>query len=71
MAASAPLAEQHVFKEPTEPVSLRFTATLILAQFVFFVALLGPAVVGVAIKVNAVVETEAQRAPALALGRVS
>ena len=36
----------HWFAEPTEPVGRKFTTALFVAQFVFFVALLGPAIIG-------------------------
>src|SRR5690349_11772515 len=56
----------HWFAEPTEPVGWKFTVVLFLAQFLFFVALLGPAVVGIAVKVNTIVP-EDQRTSALAV----
>jgi MFS family permease len=58
--------EHHWFTEPTEPVSKKYTAVLVFAQFVFFVALLGPAIVGIAIKVQAIVPAE-QRTSALGI----
>src|SRR3712207_2065332 len=58
--------EHHWFAEPTEPVGPRFTSGLVLAQFVFFVALLGPAIVGLAVKVDTIVP-EAERTSALAV----
>ena len=47
--------EHHWFAEPTKPVSTKFVAGLLLAQFVFFVALLGPAIIGIAVKVQTIV----------------
>ena len=61
-----PDERHHWFREPTEPVKGRFTFALFLAQFVFFVALLGPAIVGIAVKVNSIVP-EAERTSAVAV----
>lgn len=47
--------EHHWFREPTEPVSQKFIWTLVFAQAVFFVALLGPAIIGIGIKVQSIV----------------
>ncbi|EWS80419.1 MFS transporter [Brachybacterium phenoliresistens] len=47
--------EHHWFEEPTQPPPRRYVIGLILAQFVFFVALLGPAIVGVGLKINSLV----------------
>src|SRR5919112_4282634 len=58
--------EHHWFAEPTEPVGPKFTLGLVLAQFLFFVALLGPAIVGIAVKVNSIVP-EAERTSAVAV----
>lgn len=58
--------ERHWFSEPTRKVGPRFTIALFVAQLVFFVALLGPAIVGIAVKVDSVVP-EAQRTSAVAL----
>jgi len=58
--------DHHWFAEPTEPVGRKFTVALVLAQFLFFVALLGPAIVGIAVKVNTIVP-EAERTSALAV----
>ncbi|SDL62515.1 MFS transporter [Microbacterium azadirachtae] len=43
--------EHHWFTEPTEPAKKSFVFWLILAQFIFFVALLGPAIVGIGLKI--------------------
>lgn len=60
------LRERHWFSEPTRKVGPRFTIALFVAQLVFFVALLGPAIVGIAVKVDSIVP-EAQRTSAVAL----
>lgn len=44
--------EHHWFKEPTEPAPKSYVIWLLLAQLFFFIALLGPAIVGVGLKVN-------------------
>ncbi|MGY4860139.1 MFS transporter [Cryobacterium sp. AP23] len=44
--------EHHWFKEPTEPAPKNYVLWLLIAQFVFFVALLGPAVVGIGLKIT-------------------
>lgn len=51
--------EHHWFKEPTEPAPKKYVAWLFIAQFVFFVALLGPAIVGVGIKISSLVASGA------------
>jgi len=56
----------HYFAEPTKPVGTRFTIALVVAQLFFFIALLGPAIVGVAVKVNTIVP-EADRTSAVAI----
>ncbi|MFT4307656.1 MAG: MFS transporter [Microbacterium sp.] len=45
--------EHHWFKEPTEPANKSYVTWLIIAQFIFFVALLGPAIVGIGLKITA------------------
>src|SRR3954451_15540802 len=47
--------EHHWFKEPTEQVGPRFVGGLVFAQLVFFIALLGPAIIGIGLKVQSVV----------------
>src|SRR5829696_5238595 len=42
--------EHHWFKEPT-----KYVGALVFAQLVFFIALLGPAIIGIGLKVQAVV----------------
>ena len=54
------------FEEPTRPVGAKFTTALVVSQFFFMVALLGPAIVGVAVKVNTIVP-EAERTSAVAV----
>jgi MFS family permease len=61
-----PDERHHWFAEPTEPVKGRFTFALFLAQFLFFVALLGPAIVGIGVKVNSFVP-DAERTSAIAI----
>ena len=53
--------EHHWFTEPTKPVSSKYVGILIVAQLVFFVALLGPAIIGMAIKVQAITDSVARR----------
>lgn len=54
------------FPEPTHPVSAKYVTVFIAAQLLFFVALLGPAVIGIALKVQDIA-SEAERTPALGL----
>ncbi|MGK5683859.1 MFS transporter [Actinoplanes sp. URMC 104] len=56
--------EHHWFAEPTRAVTPRYVAALVFAQLIFFIALLGPAIVGIGIKVQDIVP-EAQRTSAL------
>ncbi|MCW2810420.1 MAG: major facilitator superfamily protein, partial [Friedmanniella sp.] len=57
--------EHHWFQVPTKEVGPRFVGGLVFAQFVFFVALLGPAIIGIGVKVQSIVP-DAEKAPALA-----
>jgi MFS family permease len=57
--------EHHWFTEPTKEVGPKFVGGLVFAQFVFFVALLGPAIIGIGVKVQSIVPA-AEKAPALA-----
>src|SRR3954468_6029940 len=57
--------EHHWFKEPTKEVGPKFVTALVVAQFVFFVALLGPAIIGIGVKVQSIVP-DAEKASALA-----
>ena len=55
--------EHHWFQEPTEPAKKSFVFWLIVAQFIFFVALLGPAIVGIGLqRDDAQIDHLAQRA---------
>src|SRR3954452_19935713 len=58
-------SEHHWFAEPTKEVGPKFVTALVVAQFVFFVALLGPAIIGIGVKVQSIVP-DAEKAPALA-----
>jgi MFS family permease len=51
--------EHHWFTEPTQPAPKKYVAWLLIAQFVFFVALLGPAIVGIGLKITDLVNTGA------------
>lgn len=58
--------EHHWFAPPTKPVGPLFVTLLVLAQFVFFVALLGPAVIAIAVKVAQIVP-DAEKTSALGI----
>lgn len=58
--------EHHWFPEPTKPVNWKFTAVLVIAWFVFFTALLGPAVIGIGLKVQSIVPDD-QKTQALGI----
>ena len=60
--------EHHWFAEPTKAVSWRYVTGLVFAQFVFFVALLGPAIIGIGVKVQQIVPDEQKTS---ALGTVA
>ncbi|MFE5410921.1 MFS transporter [Microbacterium sp. NPDC056569] len=51
-AATAMVREHHWFKEPTDPAPKKYVVWLLIAQLVFFIALLGPAIVGVGLKIQ-------------------
>jgi len=51
--------EHHWFTEPTEPAKKGYVWWLFIAQFVFFVALLGPAIVGIGMKITALQDSGA------------
>jgi MFS family permease len=53
--SEAAVHEHHWFDEPTEPVGKKFISGIVFAQFVFFVALLGPAIIGIGVKVQQIV----------------
>ncbi|HEX8487172.1 MAG TPA: MFS transporter [Propionibacteriaceae bacterium] len=50
--------EHHWFQEPTKEVGPKFVAGLVFAQLIFFIALLGPAIIGIAVKVQTIVPDE-------------
>ena len=54
-AEQTAVREHHWFDEPTEPASPRFISGMVFAQFVFFVALLGPAIIGIGVKIQQIV----------------
>jgi MFS family permease len=58
--------EHHWFAEPTERVGPKFTIAIVVAQFLFFVALLGPAVVGIGVKVQSIVP-DSEKTSAIAI----
>ena len=43
--------EHHWIKEPTDPAKPGYVVWLLLAQLLFFIALLGPAIVGIGLKI--------------------
>lgn len=59
VATSVASHEHHWLKEPTEPAKKNYVLWLVLAQFFFFVALLGPAIVGIGIKITSLVDAGA------------
>ena len=58
--------EHHWFSEPTKEVGPKYVGALFFAQLIFFIALLGPAVIGMAVKVQTIVPPE-QKATATGL----
>ena len=50
--------EHHWFSEPTKEVGPKYVGALFFAQLIFFIALLGPAVIGMAVKVQTIVPPE-------------
>lgn len=50
--------DHHWFAEPTEAVGRKYIVGLVVAQLVFFIALLGPATIGLGVKVQAIVPDE-------------
>ena len=64
--SAADAREHHWFAEPTEPVSYRYIGALVFAQLVFFIALLGPAIIGIGIKVQSIVP-DSEKTSALGL----
>lgn len=65
-APSTANPDLYQFPEPTKEVGLRYVGGLVFAQFVFFVALLGPAIIGIGLKVQAIVPL-AEQTDALAV----
>jgi len=59
-------SEHHWFQEPTAKVGLTFTSLYTIAQIFFFVALLGPASVGLGVKIQQIVP-DAEKAAALGM----
>jgi MFS family permease len=64
--SEAAVHEHHWFDEPTEPVGPKFISGIVFAQFVFFVALLGPAIIGIGVKVQQIVPDD-QKTSALGI----
>src|SRR3954452_9478084 len=60
--------EHHWFAEPTEPVTRKYVSGLVFAQFIFFIALLGPAIIGIGVKVQQIVPDDQKTS---ALGTVA
>lgn len=58
--------EHHWFAPPTKPVGPAYIAMLVVAQLVFFIALLGPAIIAIAVKVQQIVP-EDEKVGALSL----
>lgn len=60
MTAATTVAREHAwFAEPTEPAKKSYVLWLLLAQLIFFIALLGPAIVGIGIKIQSLVDAGA------------
>ncbi|GAB2580815.1 MFS transporter [Microlunatus antarcticus] len=53
-------AEHHWFQVPTKEVGPKFVGGLVFAQLIFFIALLGPAIVGISLKVQKTIPLEQQ-----------
>ncbi|MFC7529168.1 MFS transporter [Actinoplanes sp. GCM10030250] len=60
--------EHHWFAEPTKPVGWKYVSGLVLAQLIFFIALLGPAIIGIGVKVQQIVPDDQKTS---ALGTVA
>ncbi len=58
--------DHHWFAEPTEAVGRRYIIGLVVAQLVFFIALLGPATIGIGVKVQSIVPDD-QKTSALGI----
>ncbi|MBO9625701.1 MAG: MFS transporter [Microbacterium sp.] len=70
-ASSVASREHHWFTEPTEPAKKSYVTWLVIAQFVFFVALLGPAIVGIGLKITSLQAAGAVEAGAAGLNTAS
>src|SRR5947199_3788342 len=55
MSEQTTVREHHWFSEPTKRVGAKFVSAYTITQFVFFVALLGPATVGLGVKIQQIV----------------
>ena len=60
--------EHHWFAEPTKPVTWKYVSGLVFAQLIFFIALLGPAIIGIGVKVQQIVPDDQKTS---ALGTVA
>ena len=60
--------EHHWFAEPTKPVTWKYVSALVFAQLIFFIALLGPAIIGIGVKVQQIVPDDQKTS---ALGTVA
>lgn len=58
--------DHHWFAEPTEAVGRKYIIGLVVAQLVFFIALLGPATIGIGVKVQSIVPDD-QKTSALGI----
>ena len=58
--------DHHWFAEPTEAVGRKYIVGLVVAQLVFFIALLGPATIGIGVKVQSIVPDD-QKTSALGI----
>ncbi len=58
--------DHHWFDEPTEAVGRKYIVGLVVAQLVFFIALLGPATIGIGVKVQSIVPDD-QKTSALGI----
>ncbi|NQX11347.1 MFS transporter [Microbacteriaceae bacterium VKM Ac-2855] len=54
--STATVRRGEYFPEPTEPAKRSYIIWLLLAQLIFFIALLGPAIVGIGIKITSLVD---------------
>ena len=54
--ATAAVRGDQAFPPPTEPAKPGYIAWLLIAQLVFFIALLGPAIVGIGLKIQSLVD---------------